>query len=381
MKVRMELPGIRTTAFTISWLECACWISFVFLLLKLEFDFGVHYTAVSLTAAILLTIITFYPRVMNRICNPLSAFIIGYGFIVACLWRRFLPSFSSYIWHDDAPVLYSFTKQGLEMFFQGGMYGWNSSLLGGYPSVYDTFSNLALFGAPWMLIFGSHVGFNVFVFLTILAFPLLCYYCVRTWFPNQRISAVWAIYFSCSWVGIYLGDFLAHCQFDSMLGVDCYIASLIFMKGFCDRKPLSGGFLVLAIALSYYVHISFFALSLLTVCIIAACSVDRKGNLRRVAIALAIVFLCVLPGNWYFLRAGEYFVEDRHHFIPVHEHVAPFSIVESVSQAIVRTLVPAPGGSIFDHNFLRLCFLPILLWMVLNSRSLIFAYLSGHTIF
>ena len=313
-------------------------------------------------------------KLLRVLLSPLCAFPLSYLLILVCLWKRFTPSLSALIWHDDAPNIYYSTIEGLRILSEGGVVGWRSIMLGGYPSIFNSNSNLALFSWPFMLIWGNQTGFNVFIFSTMMMFPLLCYFCARAWIRSCPSASVWALYFSCAYLIGYMGDFLGNCTFDNMIAIDLYVLALVFARGFLDMKPMSGFYLAIAIALSGYAHPAFFVLCLLTVCALVIAGYRRIAYVGRLAILLAVVFFCTLPYGWFVLNYTRYFVENQDKFAVVAVDTSFHARITMIIHGL-RGMLDMPGSLAPG-----IVLLPICVWLLMQRtdkemRAAAWAYL------
>ena len=355
MALLLNLPLCKSIRLSIGWFELALGINFIMLSMGMESGYGIRFLAGAIGITSIFCLLGGYPRIRMIVGSASGALIICDTFILACLSSRFTPDLHSFIWHDDAPMLYSFTMQGVEMLRQGGVFGWNSSLLGGYPAFLDTQYNLAFFSAPFMFLFGDVAGFNLTVFLSILIFPILAYCGIRAWFPAQRIAEVWGMYLSTILLRGYFGDFLGNCSFNSMVGLDCYLLVIIFVKKFVENKYLSAFSLAVVTSCACYAHLSYFALSLMTIVLVILFSRERKRNALRAVVACGVVVCCTLPYIWPFINYRGYFIEDVQHFTP-----KPMRLV-------ISCIVPCALQQLRDV-LSEMLFLPLILWSMFCSN-------------
>lgn len=373
MNISAEFPWGRKHTFTMGGFELAVLGGFILLGLQMEMVLGAHAFLICLILTIGLSLFLLHSRIMTLLFHPVFAFMVGYVFLIACLWGRFTPSVSSYIWHDDAPMLYAATKQGLDMLRQGGVFGWDSSLLGGFPASFECNYNLSLFGAPFMLLFGDKIGFNIMVFLSIAMFPFLIYMCVRIWLPGNRISAACGIYFACVVLNGYFGDFIGNCSFNRVWGIDFYILSLIFLGAFLKSSPFAGFFLAGSLAMTCAAHLSYFVLSIFTTIIVIVLSGHKCKSLLKLVLLLAIVSMCVSPFVGELLVYRSYFGEDIDHFIPLNKEVT----ITSVSIALMR----AVSDALFHPPETWFGLMPIFLWMLIRSSNRMLRVLVAAYVF
>ena len=103
------------------------------------------------------------------------------------------------------------TVKGWEMLKQGGIFGWDQRLMGGYYTVADVSHNEIFFMLPF-LPFGPRVAFHLMLLLFYLLFPLLLYWYARLEFASAgergERAAVLAL-----WIGL----FVAFGYFDNLL--------------------------------------------------------------------------------------------------------------------------------------------------------------------
>ncbi|MEI6632609.1 MAG: hypothetical protein WCP22_02190 [Chlamydiota bacterium] len=390
MRIICLFPGIRGRSFSIGGGEVAASLSCLFLLMKLEDTFGARLFSLSLLLAVLLVAIVVLLRLESFLLSPAGAFSVTYPFLIAGLISAFGISLSSHIWRYDAPSYYADTTQGVEMLLQGGVYGWTSRMLGGYPSFLDNTNNMAFVAWPFMLLFGRLAGYTLLIYVSILVFPGLMYACVRAWFPGYNCMAVWAIYLAGMLVKLWFSPgFLDRCTFNGVPAIDLYVVNLILIRRFLDKKPLSGFFLVVATAFTCYVHISYFLISLMTLVLLVFVSRGRFSYAGRVSILLGIVVLCTLHFSSFFLSYGDYLAEDGQHFVPNRHLLNPSSLARALTKTCVT--IASPGKSFFFpppseritsevfNVFLHLSLVPIFLWIALSKgarsfKMLLFTY-------
>lgn len=371
VKVSIRFPGARPGAIDLTLFTIAATLFFIWCALNRSRSLGDKQIALCVFASAVFACLLFIPCVKKLLLGAPCAFAIGYAFILACVWSRFTPSLNSYIWHDDASMLYAYTAQGLDMLSQGGAFGWNSSLMGGYPAFLDKQYNLALCAAPFAALFGPLKGFNLLVFFSIMIFPFLSYRCIRTWLPGERTAAVWGIYFSCAMINSFFWCFINNCSFNSMLGLDFYVLNLLLVRRFLDERPYASFCLALSVALTCYAHLSYFVLSIITMIIIAMIAPGRMRNTGRMAVVLAVAFICTLPYSWQMIRYRHYFVEDMRHYAPPVRHFSLPGILTFSIRSFRDNLMPDLWGG--------LSFIPVFLVMCLRRRGrgpqvLLYAY-------
>lgn len=232
----------------------------------------------------------------------------------AALVRKFpLSQWGQWIFFDDYPTLYYASVRGLATLAQGGVFGWDTRLLGGYYAVSDVNHNLALFLLPFAP-FGTRVGYHLLIAASILAFPVLLTLWVREVLRDGGGAAL----------GFWLGGFFALTILDnllhwgmlnSFLGLDLLVTALLLLERVRARRPWTVFPLALVLGLAVYAHVAFFLYAL---ALLALEFLRRPGRAlaRDLALAVGGALVLSLPMTvHYFLYPG-YFIENNEAWSP-----------------------------------------------------------------
>ncbi|MGC8839591.1 MAG: hypothetical protein ACP5UM_14415, partial [Anaerolineae bacterium] len=172
-------------------------------------------------------------RILAQPWGAGAAVLVGVGVAIACKFP--LGAWDQLIFWDDYPTLYYASLRGLSTLAQGGVFGWDTRLLGGYYAVSDVNHNLAFFLLPF-LPFGPRVGYHLLIAVSVLAFPVLLALWVQEALRDAGATAL----------GLWLGGFFALTVLDnllhwgmlnSFLGLDLLVASLLLLGRVRARRP------------------------------------------------------------------------------------------------------------------------------------------------
>jgi len=225
--------------------------------------------------------------------------------------------FNSFIFQDDYPTLYYATEQGMKMAWQGGVFGWDSVLFGGYYNIVNP-TNLAFFVWPFVLILGLKTGLNLFYFLAFIIFSPLIYIYSRNIINDKKINI------ACLWISFFVlcsffRNTLKWGNIEVFLCLELLILNLILCELFLKRAKLSSFFLTASLSLTLFRHPAFFLYSLLIILIRILLDKDIKDFVRYVYI-LFFVFLSILPFTYPIIKYNYYFsVGSSYHRMPLNK--------------------------------------------------------------
>ena len=265
-----------------------------------------------------------------RVSLPLVLALLLVSFLV-----KFPPAqFDELVFFDDYPTIYTVTLKGWEMLKQGGIFGWDPAMMGGYYTVSDVSHNEIFFLLPF-LPFGPRVGFHLMILFFYLAFPLLLYGYARLLFDERAgLLALWG------------GAFVAFGFFDNLLywgmvnsfiGLCFLLLDLILVQLMRRGKPWASFALILALSLTLYAATGFFVYALLLIGLDFLWRFDRR-MIPRLAFVMAAAFLITLTFTFSFLAYSGYFVQSDEIYDPVH-YTIPEIVAQSV-QALDRVTDP-----------------------------------------
>jgi hypothetical protein len=363
---KIKLPLLIGKLFTVESLGFYSIIVFAILVTKYYQTYNLTALIESLLIILFLGLFILNPKVSKYLFDKRAVFLITYGVVLFFFFKRYGWFLNSYIFYDDYPLFYATTKKGVDMLWQGGRFGWDSSMLGGFHNISDGNCNLSFFALPLILIFGFKVGLNVFYLCSFLAFPMIVYFCLRSWFQENNRMALIGMLMSVVFLFSLFKQFLGWGMIDNLIGLDCYILNLALFKRFLDRKKLSSFFLVVSVIWTLYAHISYFFCSLVTFVILLVIGREKANAFKRAGFIFVSVAICTLPA-WYYLRYKEYFVDDVWNFIPQGFNFSFSLLLESFKKGLAGF---DKYISYWQYNeFIKVWLLPFFLWVFFSIKD------------
>lgn len=271
--------------------------------------------------------------------------------------------FNSFVFRDDFPFIYWVTEQGINMLWQGGVFGWNSTFFGGYYNLVDTTANLAFFVFPFSSIFGLKTGLNIFYFLIFISFPPIFYIYSRTLTNNIRMNVA-CLYMSFFVLCTFFLNTLIWGNIEVFLGIELLVINLTLCELFLKRKKMSGFLLVASLTFTLFAHAAFFLYSLLIIFIRIALERNMK-NLIRYTYVLIFISLSTLPFTYPLVKYSHYFFVDANTYVPFSERFALFNVLEVFKNGISQS---------FKQHFFNWADIPIL--VLCKSYVTIFSVIS-----
>jgi hypothetical protein len=224
------------------------------------------------------------------------------------MWSFFADWFPVSSWNlipfsDDWPPRYASTVDGLSLLRRGAFGGWRWDALGGYSIATDITQNLTVAGALPMLVFGNATGFHVLHLLLFALVPTLVLLDLGSSSSGLRMAAAGLVAFGActfSWGIIRSGDS------NSLAGVVGVLAVLWASGRTRERRLFSFALLTVALTLTAYSHIGFFAYAIGLLGVEAAYYKDWR-QLRRSALAVGLALAASAPVTYELIRyPGEF---------------------------------------------------------------------------
>ncbi len=299
----------------------------------------------------------------KEISLPLVLLLAVVSFLV-----KFPPQqFDSLVMFDDYPTIYTVTMKGWEMLKQGGIFGWDPRLMGGYHTVSDVSHDEIFFMLPF-LPFGPRVGFHLMIMFFYLLFPLLLYWHARLELGEER-PALFVLWIGLFVVFGYFDNLLYWGMVNSFLGLDFMLLNLILFTLMRQGKPYASFALILSLSLTLYAAGGFFAYSLLLLALdlFWHFATSRK-LLPRLALIGIATLLVTLTFTYHFLRYPSYFVQSDEIYAPPRYTVSEI-IAQSVG-ALSRLADPRLWllGRPVRYQGMFIVSIPILLSLAWSSR-------------
>lgn len=269
----------------------------------------------------------------REVSLPLVLFLAILSFLV-----KFPPAqFDSLIFFDDYPTIYTVTLKGWEILKQGGIFGWDSRLMGGYHTVSDVSHNEIFFLLPF-LPFGPRIGFHLMIMFFYILFPFLLYWYAKLEFGEERL-AILALWIGLFTVFGFFDNLLYWGMVNSFIGLNFMLLNLALFALMRQRKPYASFFLILSLSLTLYAAVGFFAYSLLLLAIdfLFHAAIKRRFEwemIGRLAFVMIATFLITLTFTYPFLRFPDYFIQSDEIYAPVHYGVR--EILDQSAKALSR---------------------------------------------
>jgi hypothetical protein len=222
------------------------------------------------------------------------AAVIGIVFFMkfpAAEWNQIL-------FHDDFTSNYAESVKGAEALMQGGMFGWDSRMLGGYPMAFEISTSRAWFLLPFSLIMGPKIGYHAMIFLFYMVFPFLCYWYARIVLNDRGSAAAASAFASLFLVGLFRNYVLLFGTTDILMGLNFFVLNLILYEKMKTGSRWAPFLLSATIPLTMYAHLTFFICSVVLISVQAF--LDRSPRLlARTAAVLGFAFLMTLHYSYY----------------------------------------------------------------------------------
>lgn len=238
---------------------------------------------------------------------------LSWLFLTAIFIYRYGASFRGIPFHDDFPETYCMSVKGVEMLFNGGIFGWDSRHLGGYPAAYTGTTSIAFLFLPFYFL--GQYGYQLMHFCLWLSFPVLVSVYAYSLFGDRKITA-FALLYSTMAFPLYLDLFLHWGNIHNLAGINVFVLCLIFNERMKQKKAMSFFISVFLLILLYYTVITH-ALVFSVFLIIDWLCRPSKPLLKRTALLMALVFFGTLNYTWYYIKYGGYWRGDFMNYTPV----------------------------------------------------------------
>jgi len=267
-----------------------------------------------------------FGQVLNWLLQPKVSLPLVLLLAIATFFIKFPPGqFGQLIFFDDYPTIYTVTLKGWEILKQGGIFGWDPRLMGGYHTVSDVSHDEIFFMLPFLPL-GPRVGFHLMIMFFYLLFPFLLYWYARLEFDRERPALL------VLWIGLFTAfgffdNLLYWGMVNSFIGLNLMLLNLILFALMRRGKPYADFFLILSLSLTLYAAGGFFAYSLLLLGLEFLRHLNWK-MVPRLAFVMGATFLITLTFTYHFLRFPGYFVQSDEIYNPSH-----YSMTEIATQS------------------------------------------------
>lgn len=251
----------------------------------------------------------------TRFISPACACLLVFCFLVGVFLLKFHPhQWGSVIFADDYTPGYAASLKGLEALREGGLFGWDSRVLGGYYMVSEVPMNRALFLLPFAAAFGPQAGYHMMIMMFFCAFPLLSFAYAHS-IRLGRNASCGAFFFAAIFLIGFLNDILDWGMIDALMGLDFFILNLILFERKKSGGRMAGFYLSVSLAASMYAHITFFLCSMV-VFTIELLSARSKPLFRQMAAVCIFSFFMTLWYSFYFVYYHRFFISNPDVFDP-----------------------------------------------------------------
>lgn len=255
----------------------------------------------------------FIERIVAFISSSSKIKFIGLAILLLLFFYKFPPwDFGKIIFQDDYPVIYWASTKGLEILKQGGIFGWESSMLGGYYNVSDVNNNLSLFFLP-LFFLDTKVAYHLIIMASFISLPYLAARLVeiKAGKSVSNFALLIAIFITFG----FFNNILFNGMVNSLIGIAFFLLNWILVERLKRGERYSISILGLSLGLTFYAHISFFLYSVLMVYVLILIS-RKKTLFRSLLLSTAVAFLVTLPYGYYFFVFPEYFIVSNAQFSP-----------------------------------------------------------------
>ncbi|MBF0215994.1 MAG: hypothetical protein HQL30_03255 [Candidatus Omnitrophica bacterium] len=284
-----------------------------------------------------------------------------------------LKDWGKYIAEDDFPVVYYHTVKGLEALKQGGYFGWNSSLVGGYFTATEMGTNLILFIWPFLFA-GWKVAYHMMLFSFFLLFPAAVFFYLKSAFPledSKKFIPVMPLAGILELV--FIQDLLYFGMVGCFLGVVLAPAAFAFYERAKHGKAFAFPMTLLTLTLIFYAHLGVF---FYTVLFLGVYTVVRPGwkVIRKLPVMGAMMFFTTLPFTIYqFLYPG-YIISENEKYIP--GGVTAYNWAQETLTKLVRVLWPGNWEFSNGAQFLFI-FIALIIYVFVFARRYAFPAISA----
>ena len=273
-----------------------------------------------------------FERALTWLLRPRISIPLVLMLALATFFVKFPPAdFDSLVFFDDYPTIYTVTVKGWEMLKQGGIFGWDQRLMGGYCTVHDVSHNEIFFMLPF-LPFGSRVAFHLMILFFYLLFPLLLYWYARLEFAQGGARGERAATLAL-WIGFfvvfgYFDNLLYWGMVNSFIGLNFMLLDLTLFAYLRQGRRYAGLALILSLSATLYAATGFFVYALLLLGLDFLWHFQWK-LVPRLAFVMVAAFLVTLTFTYQFLRFPDYFVQSDEIYRPV-----AYSVGEIIAQSV-----------------------------------------------
>ena len=250
-----------------------------------------------------------------RFVSPALVCVLVFCYLVMVFLIKLPPhQWGSVIFFDDYAPGYAASLKGIEALRQGGLFGWDSRVLGGYYMVSEVPMNRALFLLPFAALFGPQAGYHAMILVFYCAFPLLSFAYARSVLLGRN-AAYGAFIFAAIFLIGFLRSILNQGMIDVLMGLDFFILNLILFERTKSGRRMAAFFLSVSIAATMYAHITFFLCSI-AVFVIELVRTRSKPLVKRTFAVLVFSFFMTLWYSFYFVYYHRYFIGNPEVFDP-----------------------------------------------------------------
>jgi hypothetical protein len=252
-----------------------------------------------IVSLIVLTIVAVRQRLWTALTDARLArwaCLLGISLLVGAFFCWFPPSTWRQIpFLDNWVPRYQSTIDQVALLRRGAFVGWNWWFLGGYQLSSDLTQNLGVLAFPFVVLMGPQVGFHLLHAVLFAAVPVLVYFDLQE--SDSREAATLAAAIACILTAGYCFSAVRSGDTNSLAGVcSATLAVVAIHRAHRDRRD-GALLLALALVLTAYTHLGFFAYAIVYCVLHAVYYRDaRAGFLLLGGVVCALIG--TLPAMW-----------------------------------------------------------------------------------
>lgn len=164
---------------------------------------------------------------------------------------------------------------------------------------------------------GWEEGFHLILLLAFLAFPVLCFYYVRTCLHVNSDKALITLPIASFFVLYYFQNILRCGQISTFFGIDLTIMGLIAFERLRENKSYSFFLLTLILSLLFYTHLGMFLYSVMFIFIDFLLTPNRK-DLKYICYLGGFLLIISSPFLIYLIKYSRYVILDNYKYTSPH---------------------------------------------------------------
>lgn len=218
---------------------------------------------------------------------------------------------------DDYSKFFCHLRQGAGIIRQGAFFGWSSSFLGGqFTAAYDATLSLSALLMILSSVMKPAIAYHIMWLASFFAFPVLCYFYVKSFAGCDKRPAVLAVPIACYFELSYFADLLRWGMLPSFAGLSMALLALILFRRLRNGSRHDLFYLVLTLSLLLYTHLGTFIYAVLFIAFDCALDPGNRG-LRPLLGAGGLLIAVAAPYLFYKIAYPSYLIVDNVHYAPM----------------------------------------------------------------